>query len=126
MCLHLMTGQIHNVEVAYSTPRLLQIGEEGCITLQFRSRHASTLSGANARVKRRFSCTQHTAQDLLHFIESLELRPLLSPASRSCVLTLDFPTRVVSHETEQDSTLGELGITGDSAVWVKFVQEDNT
>ena len=91
--------------------------------MQFRSRHASTLSAPNTRIKRRFSSVQHTAQDLLTFVESLELRPLLSPASVSCVLTLDFPTRVVSRDTQQEMTLEELGITGDSVVWVKFDDE---
>lgn len=66
---------------------------------------------------RKFSVTQHTAADLLHFVESLELRPLLSGIYE---LNLDFPTRVVSTATPGSTTLEELNITTDSVVWVTF------
>lgn len=75
------------------------------------------------RIQRRFLSTQYTAEDVLHFIESLELRPLCSPAALSCVLTLDFPTRVLSRETEKSKTLAELGIETDSVVWVRFEED---
>lgn len=99
-----------------------------CITLQFRSRSHSNIVtasplGPNMRIKRRFVSSQHTAADLLLYVESLELRPLLSPVSATCVLTLDFPTRVVSRDTNGDMTLVDLGINGDSVVWIKFDDE---
>ena len=75
------------------------------------------------RIQRRFLSSQHTADDLLRFIESLELRPLLSAAALSCVLTLDFPTRIVSQDTDKSKTLAELGIETDSVVWVRFDDE---
>ncbi len=75
------------------------------------------------RIQRRFVSSQHTAADLLHFIESLELRPLLSATALSCVLTLDFPSRIVSQDSDQSKTLVELGIETDSVVWVRFDDE---
>jgi hypothetical protein len=95
------------------------------VTLQFRFRDSASSavtqesagSGKAARIKRRFSRTGATAEDLLLYVESLELRPLLSSEVE---LSLDFPTRVISGDRECSRTLDELGITADSVVWVSF------
>lgn len=100
------------------------------MTLQFRFRDTTTTSsGASpaptSRIKRRFSVTDATAEDLLLFVESLELRPLLRGEYE---LTLDFPTRVISgHHSDNGSgsadnkrSLQDLEITTDSVVWVTF------
>lgn len=95
------------------------------MTLQFRFRDSASSavtqesagSGKAARIKRRFSRTGATAEDLLLYVESLELRPLLSSEVE---LSLDFPTRVISRDRDCSRTLDELGITADSVVWVSF------
>jgi hypothetical protein len=94
------------------------------VTLQFRFRDAASSSQAAgagsakaARIKRRFSRTDATAEDLLLYVESLELRPLLSGEVELC---LDYPTRMLSRETDCSKTLAELGINADSVVWVSF------
>jgi hypothetical protein len=92
--------------------------------LQFRFRETSGSGAASQaqkqkqpRITRKFSVSRHTATDLLNYVESLELRPLLSGTYE---LTLDFPTRVISGDGDVSRTLEGVGIDTDSVVWVTF------
>lgn len=88
------------------------------MTLSFRFRNQASGSKANSAtpIKRRFSVRQHTVEDVLDFIESLELRPLFTDFD----LTLDFPTRVLNRSVQ--GNLETVGISTDSVVWIKFVE----
>jgi hypothetical protein len=87
------------------------------ITLSFRCKTVSSL-----RFNRRFSVSTTTAGELLDFIESLELKPLLESSFK---LQLDFPLRVICRSiNETESKLLDLGIDTDSVVHVMFDDDE--
>ena len=85
------------------------------ITLSFRYKDAGA---SGRRFNRRFSASTTTVTELLDYVESLELKPLLQSTLK---LQLDFPLRVICRfMTLPEATLFDLGIESDSVVHIIF------
>mmetsp|Transcript_25736 Transcript_25736/g.57843 ORF Transcript_25736/g.57843 Transcript_25736/m.57843 type:complete len:371 (-) Transcript_25736:78-1190(-) len=112
-------AQARRTELAEALKQEPTLGDAHAVTLSFRLK----LQGGNTatcnfkRIDRRFSVSRDTGQDLLNYVESLEIRPHGQPFQ----LSLDFPTRVISTESSNERSLQELDICGDSVVWVTFL-----
>ena len=92
--------------------------KERIITLQFRFRNSTNGNSTGTRRTRRFNASTATTGDLLNYVESLEMHPLLTGEP---ILTLDFPTRVVSRSSgDCDALLVDAGVHTDSVVWVTY------
>jgi len=87
------------------------------ITLSFRYKNATSL-----RFNRRFSASTTKAEELLDYIEGLELKPLLQSPFK---LQLDFPLRVICRSfTDPTANLLDLGINTDSVVHIIFDDDE--
>lgn len=87
------------------------------LSFRFRNQSASATPASASRITRRFLAMQHTTDDVLNYVESLELRPLGTEFD----LTLDYPTRILNRSVCR--SLKEAGVTTDSVVWIKFADE---
>lgn len=86
-------------------------------------------------IKRKFDKNQHTLSDILDFLDSLELRPIILDKDTIIDCAMNFPklkfnrsqvevlaSQVSIHEQPHavtlTTTLADAGIEGDSVVWV--------
>lgn len=90
-------------------------------------------------IKRRFDKERHTLGNIIDFLDSLELRPVKVDVDINIECTMnypklkftrkavDIPPSVTGNEIKPalslDSSLSDVGILGDSVVWVDVLDD---
>ena len=104
------------------------VSEEGVVTLRFRIRNGALPISVSksTTIQHRFLCDQNTLDDVLQFVESLELVPLRLEESTAISCSLSAPKLTFSRSGADKNilsqTLRESLIDVDSVVWVHIDQ----